>query len=149
MRIRSEPCTALTSIAILEAEVPKRPVISIVDDDESVREGTMDLVNAMGFAAEAFQCAEDFLKSKRLHSTSCLIADVRMPGMTGLDLHDRLVGSGNVIPTILITAFPNDRDQARALRAGVFYLTKPFTEEHLLACLRSALEQRERGGKKP
>src|SRR5258708_38230510 len=101
-------------------EMPKKPVISIVDDDQSVREGTMDLVNAMGFTAEAFPCAEDFLKSKRLRRTSCLITDVRMPGMTGLELHDRLVGAGKVIPTILITGFPNDRDQGRALRAGVF-----------------------------
>ncbi len=61
--------------------MPKKPVIAIVDDDTSVREGTMDLVKAMGFIAEAFSCAEEFLKSKRLHSTSCLIADVRMPGV--------------------------------------------------------------------
>ncbi len=97
--------------------MPKKPVIAIVDDDTSVREGTMDLVKAMGFIAEAFSCAEEFLKSKRLHSTSCLIADVRMPGMTGLELHNRLVRSGNVIPTILITAFPNDRDHS-ALEHG-------------------------------
>ena len=128
--------------------MPKKPVISIVDDDASVREGTMDLLKAMGFIAEAFSCAEEFLKSKRLHSTSCLIADVRMPGMTGLELHNRLVRSGNVIPTILITAFPNDRDQARALRAGLScYLTKPFNEGDLLACIRSALERGEAGGR--
>jgi len=134
-------------IAILEAEMPKKPVISIVDDDNSVREGTVDLVKAMGFVAEAFPSAENFLNSKRLHNTSCLITDVRMPGMTGFELHNRLVGSGNVIPTILITAFPNDKDQARALQAGVFcYLSKPFSEDDLLACIRSALEHREAGG---
>ncbi len=128
--------------------MPKKPVIAIVDDDASVREGTMDLVKAMGFIAEAFSCAEEFLKSKRLRSTSCLIADVRMPGMTGLELHSRLVRSGNVIPTILITAFPNDRDQTRAVRAGVSsYLTKPFNEGDLLACIHSALEHGEAGGR--
>ncbi len=128
--------------------MPKKPVISIVDDDPSVREGTMDLVKAMGFIAEVFPCAEDFLKSKRLHRTSCLIADVRMPGMTGLELHNHLVGSGNVIPTILITAFPNDRDRARAQRAGVFcYLAKPFNEDDLLTSIRSALEHPDAGGK--
>jgi FixJ family two-component response regulator len=126
--------------------VPKKRMISIVDDDESVREGTIDLVKAMGFAAEAFPSAEDFLKSNRLRNTSCLITDVRMPGMTGLDLHDRLVELGNAIPTILITAFPNDRDQARALRAGVFcYLPKPFDASELLACIRLALERRKLG----
>jgi FixJ family two-component response regulator len=126
--------------------MPKKPVIAIVDDDASVREGTMDLVKAMGFIAEAFSCAEEFLKSERLHRTSCLIADVRMPGMTGLELHNRLVRSGNVIPTILITAFPNDRDQMRAVRAGVScYLTKPFNEVDLLACIHSALEHGETG----
>jgi FixJ family two-component response regulator len=128
--------------------VPKKPVISIVDDDPSVREGTVDLLDSMGFIAEPFERADDFLKSNRLHSTSCLISDVRMPGMTGLELHNRLVGSGNVIPTILITAFPNDRDRARALQAGVkCYLTKPFNEDDLLACIRSALRFRRAGGR--
>jgi FixJ family two-component response regulator len=118
-----------------------RPVISIIDDDPSVREGTMDLLNSMGLAAEAFERANDFLNSNGLQRTSCLIADVQMPGMTGLELHNRLVGSGNVIPTILITAFPNDRDRTRALQNGVrWYLTKPFSENELLACIREALK---------
>jgi FixJ family two-component response regulator len=134
-------------IAILEAEMPKTPVISVVDDDNSAREGTVDLIKAMGFVAEAFPCAKDFLNSKRLHSTSCLIADVRMPGMTGFELHNHLVGSGKIIPTILITAFPNDKDQARAQRTGVFrYLSKPFNEDDLLECIRSALEHRQASG---
>jgi FixJ family two-component response regulator len=123
--------------------VPKKPVISIVDDDPSVREGTMDLLNSMGFIAETFQRAADFLQSNCLHSTSCLIADVQLPGMTGLELYDQLVGSGKVVPTILITAFPDDKDRARALRAGVCgYLAKPFNESELLACIQSALEHR-------
>jgi len=128
--------------------MPNKPVISIVDDDPSVREGTMDLLNSMGFIAEPFERANDFLKSNGLHRTSCLIADVRMPGMSRLELHNRLVGSGNLIPTILITAFPNDRDRERALQAGVkCYLTKPFNEDDLLACIRSALECHGAGGR--
>ncbi len=122
-----------------------KPVISIIDDDPSVREGTMDLLKSMGFAAEAFERASDFLNSHRLDSTSCLIADVQMPGMTGLELHDRLVGSGKVIPTILITAFPNHRDRVRARQNGVrWYLTKPFSENELLACIREALKTDDR-----
>ena len=122
------------------------PVISIIDDDESVREGTMDLFESMGFITVAFPCAADFLSSDHLHDTSCLIADVQMPGMTGFELHNRLVGSGNIIPTILITAYPDDGDQARALRAGVIsYLVKPFNYNDLLACIRLALERQAAG----
>ncbi len=123
--------------------MPTKPVISIVDDDQSVLEGTMDLLNSMGFIAETFQRAEEFLKSEHIHNTCCLITDVQMPGMTGLELHIHLVRSGAVIPTILITAYPDDTDRARALQAGVFcYLIKPFDESELLACIRSALEAR-------
>src|SRR5262245_52664971 len=95
-------CAALAWIR-WEAKVPK-PVISIVDDNESAREGTVDLVEAMGFAAKAFPSAQDFLLSNHPHGTSCLIADMRMPQMSGLELHTRLVESGTAIPTILITA---------------------------------------------
>jgi FixJ family two-component response regulator len=127
----------------MEASMPETSVISIVDDDPSIREATTDLLNSMGFLAEAFQHADDFLKSNRLHNTSCLIADVQMPGMTGLELHDHLVKSGTAVPTILITAFPDNRDRARALRTGVYcYLGKPFNENELLACIQSALERR-------
>ena len=127
----------------LEGASLKKPVISIVDDDESVREGTLDLVRSMGFIGVAFPRAKDFLTSERRHTTSCLIADVRMPGMTGLELHDRLVQSGNTIPTILITAFPDDTARKRALSGGVIcYLPKPFKQDELLACIRAALDRR-------
>jgi FixJ family two-component response regulator len=132
--------------SMVEARVPNNPVISIVDDDDSVREGMLDLIKAMGFIAKAFERAEDFLKSNCLRNTSCLIADMRMPGMTGLELHKRLVETGSIIPTILITAFPDDRDRVRALRAGVVcYLAKPFKDDDLLTCVRSALESLEAG----
>jgi FixJ family two-component response regulator len=124
----------------------KTPVISIVDDDESVREGLTDLVRSMGFIAEAFQRAEDFLKSPRLRRTSCLIADVQMPGMTGIELYDVLINAGNMIPTILITAFPNDRDRTLALHSGVTcYLVKPFNDDDLHECIGSALGARVAG----
>jgi FixJ family two-component response regulator len=126
--------------------MPTRLVISIVDDDESAREGTADLIKSMGFVAKAFPHGEGFLQSNSIQRTACLITDVRMPGMTGLELHDRLVRSGNDIPTILMTAFPNDRDRAQAMRSGVTcYLSKPFSEDDLLACIHTALKYDEAG----
>ena len=117
-----------------------RPTISIVDDDSSAREGITDLVNSMGFEAQAFERAEDFLKSDCLDRTGCLITDMRMPGMSGLELYDRLVASGNVIPTIVITAFPQDADRLRAEQSGICcYLAKPCDEQQLLECIRTAL----------
>ena len=117
------------------------PMISIVDDDRAVREGLTDLVKSMGFGAESYSSASGFLSSSGRRITSCLIADVKMPKMSGLELHDRLVTSGDMIPIILITAFPNDRDRAWAARSGVIcYLAKPFNYDDLSACIRSALE---------
>jgi FixJ family two-component response regulator len=118
-------------------------MISIVDDDRAVREGMTDLIKSMGFGAESYSSASDFLKSADRRITSCLIADVQMPEMTGLELHDRLVTLGDIIPTILITAFPNDRDRKWAARSGVIcYLAKPFNDDGLFACIRSAIESR-------
>ncbi len=121
----------------------KKPLISVVDDDASVRAGIVDLVQAIGFVAQAFEGASDFLNSDRIDSTSCLISDVRMPVITGLELHDRLVAAGKTIPTILLTAYPNEQDRERALQAGVIcYLTKPCNQDDLLNCIRSAVESR-------
>jgi FixJ family two-component response regulator len=128
--------------------MPKTPVISIVDDDELVREGTLDLLKSMGFCAVAYSSAADFLNSNKRHSTSCLIADVQMPGMTGLELYSHLAGSGNKIPTILITAYPGVHDQSRMLQAGVIcHLTKPFSYDDLFAGICSALESHKAGAK--
>ncbi len=130
--------------------MPNKPVIAIVDDDASVREAMMSLMRALGFITEAFPCAEDFLKSDGLQRTSCLIADVRMPGMSGLELYRRLVASGKPIPTVLITAHSDDGVRARALKAGIIgYLTKPFREDDLLGCIRSALDHAKTEGKGP
>ena len=126
--------------------MPKKAVIAIVDDDQSVREALTSLIGSLGYTAMAFECADDLLKVNR-RRVSCMIADVQMPGMTGLELHNRLVASGEPIPTILITAFPDERSRERALQAGVIgYLTKPFSEDDLLACIRSNLGRREAGG---
>jgi FixJ family two-component response regulator len=123
--------------------VPNEPLICIVDDDDSARDGMMDLVQSMGFIVKGFPCAEDFLESCDLRHASCLITDMRMPGMNGLQLYDRLHGSGDVIPTILMTAFPNDRDRTRAQQVGVIrYLAKPVKDDELLACMHSAIESR-------
>jgi FixJ family two-component response regulator len=123
-------------------------MVSIVDDDQSVRDGIVDLVRALGFDAEAFERAEDFLQSDRLDSTTCLITDMRMRGITGIDLHDRLVESGKRIPTIVITAYPKDVDRLRAMQGGVIaYLAKPFDEEQLVACIMSALHPGAAGGR--
>ena len=116
------------------------PVVSIVDDDQSVRDGILDLIIAMGFDAEAFEHPDHFLRSSRVDRTTCLITDVRMPGMTGLELHERLIASGKQIPTVMITAFPTDAERVRAMQAGVVgYLVKPFDESQLIACIMSAL----------
>ena len=124
-----------------------QPLISIVDDDEAVREATKGLMRSLGFLAEAFGSAEDFLKFDRLNSTVCLIADVQMPQMSGLELHRRMVASGLSIPTILITAYPDEGVRVRALKAGVIgYLTKPFNMNDLLACIRAALDRGQAGG---
>ena len=120
--------------------MPNASIISIVDDDASVREGLADLVSSMGYQAETFRRAEHFLKSHWLRNTSCLIADVQMPEMTGLALYTALVDLGIQMPTILITAFPNNDERDRALDAGVScYLTKPFKKGELIKCIHSTL----------
>ena len=128
--------------------MPRKSVIAIVDDDHSVREALTSLVRSLGYVAVAFEGAENLLKSRRRRNVSCVIADVQMPGMTGIELHNRLVSSGEPIPTILITAFPDERSRERALQAGVIgYLAKPFSEDDLLACIRSSLGPGEAGSK--
>jgi FixJ family two-component response regulator len=125
-----------------------KPLISIVDDDELIRDAATGLIKSLGYNAVAFASAEDFLSSRQLSQTACLIADINMPEMSGLDLHRELSASGKPIPTVLITAYPDDGVRKRALSAGVIgYLTKPFEEEDLLACVRSALT-RAGGGKR-
>jgi FixJ family two-component response regulator len=121
-------------------------MISILDDDESVREATKGLVRSLGYAAATFASAEEFLQSDRIHDTSCLIADVQMPGLSGVELQDRLTEAGNSTPIIFVTAFPEERIRARALAGGACgFLSKPFSDESLIGCLVKALAHRDGG----
>ena len=118
-------------------------MISIVDDDESVREATKGLVRSLGYVAETFGSAEEFLASERRSGTSCIITDVQMPGLSGVELQSRLIAEGHLLPIIFMTAFPEDRMRKRALEAGAYgYLSKPFDEGHLINCLDRALRGR-------
>jgi FixJ family two-component response regulator len=115
-------------------------LISVVDDDESIRRTTTLLIGSFGFRAAAFESAESFLKSSELHDTSCLIADVQMPGMNGLLLQSHLAAAGCDIPIIFITAYENKASREQAMQAGaVAFLSKPFNDEELLQTIRSAL----------
>ncbi|MBV8187878.1 MAG: response regulator [Alphaproteobacteria bacterium] len=117
-----------------------KPLVSIVDDDESVRDALVGLVEWLGFGVQSFESAVDFLASPSVDDTACLIADVHMPYMTGVELQRRLVEQGRAIPTILITAYPNDAVRDGALADGaVCYLTKPVDQEVLIGHVRSAV----------
>jgi FixJ family two-component response regulator len=122
--------------------VPKGPLVAIVDDDESIRDTTRDLLESAGFSAAVFARAAGLLKSRRLSQVRCLITDMRMPRMTGLELYRHLVASNRPIPTILMTAYPDERARAQAIKADVVgYLIKPFAADELLACVRCALQR--------
>jgi len=127
--------------------LPQVPVISIIDDDASVRAATNRLVRSLGYIAFTFASAEEFLRSPQVHDSSCVIADVQMPGMSGVDLQSRLQAQGCRLPIIFITAFPEESVRARALDAGaVCFLTKPFDGPTLIRYLDAALEHGDRLG---
>jgi FixJ family two-component response regulator len=120
--------------------MPTPSLVSVVEDDQHFRDSMRRLLRSLGYTVEAFPSATDFLASARLVETSCLIADVNMPAMTGIELFKHLTDAGHGIPTILVTAYPNDVDRARALDDGVVcYLRKPVDEQHLIRCLHAAL----------
>ena len=119
----------------------KRTLISVVEDDQPFRESMRKLMTVLGYTVQAFSSATEFLKSPLLTETACLVTDVQMPGMSGVELHRHLIDRGQVIPTILVTAYPDETARNRALKDGVVcYLSKPVDDEHLERCLRSALE---------
>jgi FixJ family two-component response regulator len=123
--------------------VPHKPLVAIVDDDESVRHATQNLLAAAGFSTTTFPDGASFLGSSRRRRVSCLVTDMRMPGMSGLELCETLVASGNAIPTVLMTAYPDETIGLRAREAGVLCcLNKPFSPERLCECIRSALAAR-------
>jgi FixJ family two-component response regulator len=116
-------------------------LVAIVDDDDSMRNALGGLLKAVGFPAREFTSAEEFLRSGQLHQTACLIADIRMPGMSGLELQAKLNAERCRIPIIFITAHGDAKLRMQALRAGaVEFLSKPFDEEVLLESVRAALE---------
>jgi FixJ family two-component response regulator len=124
-----------------ERRLRKEPVISIIDDDQFVRDSLKRLMKSFGYIAAAYPSAGDFIKSSQFEQTSCLIADVHMSGMTGVELYEYLIEAGRAIPTILITAYPDDRVRTRAIDKGVLaYLVKPFSENDLTRYVRFALE---------
>ena len=115
-------------------------VIAIVDDDESARDGLTNLMSSLGYDAVPYSSGDEFMRSAERGRTACLITDVNMTGMTGLQLHQRLIKAGERIPTILVTAYPDEAARKNAAQAGVCcYLTKPIREEELLECVRTAL----------
>jgi FixJ family two-component response regulator len=118
-------------------------LISIIDDDETVREATADLVVALGYSARTYSSAEQFLKCGKIAETSCVVTDLQMPGLDGLELQQRLLANGHHMPIIFITAFPRDSARDEAMKSGaIAFLTKPFEELSLVNSLKLALEGR-------
>jgi len=121
-----------------EAVLSKQALISIVDDDQSFRDSMRRLLKSLGYPVAVFPSAGEFLASPKLAATACLVADVHMPAITGIELYKQLIETGHAIPTILVTAYPDDSVQERMLTLGVkCYLSKPLEEAHLISCLRS------------
>jgi FixJ family two-component response regulator len=118
------------------------PVISVIDDDASVRAATDNLLSSHGYLVHAFASAEEFLQSARPDDSSCVIADVQMPAMSGLELLIHMRGRGYAQPFIFITAFPEESVRARALKAGaISFLAKPFAAPELISCVEAALKR--------
>ena len=128
---------------VLEAVLFDQYQISVVDDDQSFRDSMRRLLKSLDYAVAVFPSAAEFLASPELAATSCLVADVQMPAMTGVELYEYLIETGQAIPTILVTGFPNDGVRERMLTLGVeCYLPKPLEEAVLIDCLRSAVSRR-------
>src|ERR1700688_1246569 len=127
--------------------VRNTPVISIVDDDEAVRLALRSLVRSLGYVSNVFASAEEFLGSSQLNETSCLISDIQMPGMNGIELQNRLRILDHCTPIIFVTAFPDERNRALALEAGAIgFLEKPFDGRAMVHLIQAALQaHRERG----
>ena len=125
-------------------------IVMIVDDDESIRRAARRLIKSYGFPVETFASAEDFLSSGRLHETACLVLDVQMSGLNGLELQSRLITDGHQVPIIFITACNDENARAQALKAGALgYLVKPFEEADLLTAINVALRRQEIGRQSP
>lgn len=122
----------------------KAPVVSIIDDDKSIRAASDRLVRSLGFEAHTFASAEEFLQSADLHDSSCVITDVRMPGMSGVELQRFLADNGHHLPIVFITAFPEEHVRERVMEAGaIAFLSKPFDGKTLIRSLGAALKRSE------
>jgi FixJ family two-component response regulator len=123
--------------------MPEAPLISIVDDDPLARDGIRELIESLGYSTVTFTSAEHFLQSGVIAHTTCMIIDVQMPGLNGLELQETLRSRGHRTPVIMITAFPNEAYRKRALDGGaVGFLSKPFDDASLIKCLSAASESR-------
>ena len=139
MLCRALGCGVVAMYNALEAVLSEQSLISVVDDDLSFRDSMRRLLKSLGYAVAVFPSAAEFLTSPKLAATACLVADVHMPAMTGIELYRHLIETGQAIPTILVTAYPDDSVQERMLTEGVeCYLRKPLEEADLIGCLRSA-----------
>jgi FixJ family two-component response regulator len=133
---RRAPCRARQGLTI----VSELTIIAVIDDDASVRVGTENLLSSLGYTVHTFASAEEFLRSRLRNDTSCVIADVRMPGMSGIDLQALLLAQGQGVPFIFITAFSEEVARTQAMSAGaICFLTKPFDKGSLVRCLDAAL----------
>jgi FixJ family two-component response regulator len=126
------------------SKVSEKPLVCVVDDDSLIRDSTVRLIRSFGFRVEAFASAEEFGNSGYLEKTACLILDVRMPGMDGLELQHRLSEAGARIPIVFITAHADDEQERRAMEAGAIgFLFKPFSQESLLRAVGLALGEQQ------
>ena len=124
------------------SDLSSTPTISIVDDDESVRVAIVSLLSSLGWTVDAFGSAEEFLNSPRANDSSCLVVDVQMPRMSGVELQRVLKARGQSVPMIFVTAFPEEGVRDRLLKAGaVGFLSKPFDDQSLIKCIDRALNR--------
>lgn len=130
----------LLPVTLKVFRLPRPPLIAVVDDDTAVRASIDSLIRSLGFIARLFASAEEFLRSDDRNHANCLITDVQMPNMSGVELHEHLTAQGYQIPTIFITAFPEDAIRKRAMTgSAVCFLGKPFQGQALIDCIESTL----------
>jgi FixJ family two-component response regulator len=123
-----------------DRQLPDAPIISIIDDDDSMRCAMKSLVTSLGLRVHTFRSAEEFLQSPSVDDTSCLITDVQMPGLSGVELQNVLLARARHMPIILVTAFPEERMRDRAIKAGALgFLSKPFESQMLIKLIEKAI----------
>src|SRR6516164_3914766 len=133
----------LSPVIFADVDMSELPLISIIDDDLLARDGIRELVDSLGYKGVTFESAEHFLQSRLMAETTCVITDLQMPGLNGLELQEALRSQGYQTPVIVITAYPNEKTRARAFANGaVGFLSKPFNEHCLIECLNAAIDLR-------